>query len=207
VNVTRTRGEIVGKASFAFKWDGSGSGSVSGNAPVIIKFGGGSSSGGSSSGTTIFSGFAKRIMTTPTGECANEVIIRVQAEDIMHKIINKRINRRQKQQGLGPIAFITSIHKRPDIGFDDPNMLYALSGGSSPMELDAPTMLEFRLRQLLNGEQNSYSWLHTVQKLADHTMISTPGGAGGGMGLHDHSTLDLNGPHAGGPAKAVYGVK
>jgi hypothetical protein len=196
VNVSRVRGEIVGKASFTFRWSGDTQ-DISSNAMIVIKF----------RSSTIFTGYAKRVNVSPSMECANEFLIRVQAEDIMYKIINKRINRRQKKNGLGPLAFITSIHKRPYLGFDDPNDVNDISGGRSPYTLDGDSIWDVRNRLFDSGQNNSNASLHPVAKNTEIPNSFSHSLGGGGMELHDHTTLDITGPHAGGPAKAVYGVK
>jgi len=197
INVSRARGEIVGKASFSFRWSGDTNAAGSG-VNVVIAF----------QKEVIFTGYAKRVNVSPSMECANEFIIRVQAEDIMYKLINKRMNRRQKRNGLGPLAFITSIHKRPDVGFDDPNSLQDISGGQSPFSLDGESYWDVRNRLFDSGQSNTNASLHPVAKNTDIvTSYDHSLGGGGDIGLHDHSSLDLTGVHGGGSAKGVYGIK
>lgn len=196
ISVRRVRGELVGKARFSYFTNDASGGNSSADAPVIISF----------RTNAIFAGFAKRVTVSPSFRCADEVIVTVEAEDIMHKLVNKRINRRQKQQGLGPIAFITSIHKRPFVAFDSQQDVYDITGGQSPMQLYGPDPTSINNR-FVNGVYNTIGDLHPVSKASD--IILNRGGTGGGGSFenHDHSSLDTSGPHSGGPAKAVFGVK
>lgn len=196
ISVRRVRGELIGKARFTyFTNESSGAGATS-DLPVVISW----------FGTPIFSGFAKRVTVAPSFRCADEVTVSVEAEDVMHKLANKRISRRQKQQGLGPMAFITSIHKRPFVAFDDPQALYDLTGGFSPMDIYGPDPRSINNR-FIGGVQNTLGDLHPVSKASDIILNRGGTGVGGSFILHDHSSLDVSGPRAGGPSFAVYGVK
>ena len=196
ISVRRVRGELVGKARFTYFTNNAGGSSVNSDLPVVISW----------FSTPIFSGFAKRVTVAPSFRCSDEMTVSVEAEDVMHKLVNKRINRRQKQQGLGPMAFITSIHKRPFVAFDDPQALYDISGGQSPMQVYGPDPLSINNR-FVGGVQNTLGDLHPVSKGSDIILNRGGTGVGGAFILHDHSSLDTSGPHAGGPAYAVFGVK
>ncbi|RKZ85084.1 MAG: hypothetical protein DRQ39_07610 [Gammaproteobacteria bacterium] len=198
INVRRIRGELVGKARFSYftnDLQGNNANS-SGGAAIFISFG----------TAVIFSGYAKRVTVTPSFRCADEVIVTVEAEDVLHKLVNKRINRRQKQQGLGPIAFITSIHKRPFVAFDSPQAIYDVTGGQSPMQIYGPDPSSINAR-FLSGVTNTIGDMHPIAKASDTILNRGGTGSGSSSGLHDHTSLDTSGPRAGGPAKAVYGVK
>jgi len=197
IRVTRNRGEIITKASFTYRTTEDEAGTLNGNAPVVIAF----------HSKTIFVGYARRINAGPSFNCADEMIVRVDAEDIMYKLVNQRINRRQKLDGLGPIAFITSIKGRPFSGFDDPSDVRDLTGGRSPFNFPTEGPTQAREKFLRDGV-NSFGDLHPVVKHSD--IIQNRGGVGtggGGFILHDHTSLDLTSPHGGGPGKSVYGVK
>lgn len=196
ISVRRIRGELVGKARFTYFTNEVGGSSANSDLPVVISW----------FSTPIFSGFAKRVTVAPSFRCADEMTVSVEAEDVMHKLVNKRINRRQKQQGLGPMAFIAGIQKRPFVAFDDPQALYDLTGGFSPHQVygDSPRDINSRF---INGVQNTLGDLHPVSKASDIILNRGGTGVGGSFILHDHSSLDTSGPHAGGPAYAVFGVK
>lgn len=194
ISVRRVRGELSAKANFTFYTQIDEDGQV--GSPVTISF----------YGESIFVGYARRVTVTPSFRCAGEVMVSVQAEDIMYRLVNKRINRRQKLDGLGPIAFITSIHHRPFLGFDDKQALDDVTGGHSPHQLYGPTPAAIKSR-FMQGLHNTIGDQHPVMAASDTVLNRGGRGSGAGFFLHDHSSLDISGPHAGGGAKAVYGIK
>jgi hypothetical protein len=198
ISVRRVRGELVGKARFTYFTAQSDGENSSSDVPVIISW----------YGTPIFAGYAKRVQVGPSFRCANEVVVSVEAEDVLHKLVNKRINRRQKLDGLGPLAFITSIHKRPFVGYDNPQDIYNITGGQSPPIIydSDPQRINARFS---SNSTNTVGDQHPIMKASDTILnrAGTGGGAGGTFFLHDHSSLDTTGPHAGGPSVAVYGIK
>lgn len=196
INVTRSRGEVSSKASVSF---------YTGNFP---NSGGGSDTGVSIriQGVNVFTGYLRKYSVSPSFRWAGELIVRVSAEDIMYKLLNKKIVRRQKIEGLGPMAFITGLQKRTYPGFDNPAMKFDVDKGNSPVGMLTPGFHE-PLNQMLREASYSFGPTHHVTKNADPLRNFTGGGGQGGLTLHDHSTLDTTGPHAGGGAKAVFGVK
>ena len=85
--------------------------------------------------TVVFTGVVKSLGISPSLRCAGEIIVRAQGEDILYKLENRNITRRQKLSGLGPIAFISSLStKRTSIGFDDPPSRYGIDSSNSPIE-------------------------------------------------------------------------
>lgn len=201
ISVSRTRGQMVSSASATFhaKDIFSSGGGITAGDSVVIKF----------FGDTVFTGFIKRLNVGPSFRCDGEIIVRIQAEDVLFRIDNRNFTRRQKLAGLGPIAFITSIYKRTYTGFDDPSQRHDVSNTSSPVDFLTPTInMSEQSVFIKGGETNVIGDLHPVTKLADKPDFGGAGGGGGGsFFLHDHTTLDLTGPAAGGPAKSVFGVK
>ena len=199
ISVSRTRGQLVGTASATFHAKDISSQGIDAGDSVVIKF----------FGDTVFTGFIKRLNLGPSFRCDGELIIRLQAEDVLFRIDNRNFTRRQKLAGLGPIAMITSIYKRTYTGFDDPSQVHDISNTGSPVNYLTPTINMSEHSALMkNGETNVIGDLHPVTKLADKPDFGGAGSGGGGAFiLHDHTTLDLAGPHAGGPAKSVFGVK
>lgn len=154
----------------------------------------------------VFTGIITNINSAASGICAGEVILNITAEDILYKLRGKRFTRRQKLNGLGPLAMITSVDERTYTGFDDRPSLYDINNSNST--LDIPTVSpNFRtIDSLLSaGLSDSINKTHPTVALAD-TMpkVGTPGG--GGIGLHTHEKLDLS-ERGGGPAFSVYSSK
>lgn len=196
ISVKRVRGELTAKASCSFYTSESEGDGLSGGMSIQIQW----------YGASIFSGYVRRVTASPSFRCAGEVIVSVQAEDKMYRIANKRINRRQKLNGLGPIAFITSIHHRPFVGFDDPQSVDNVTGGYSPFQIWGPTPGSIN-SMFVQGVNSTVGDLHSLMLSSDRVLNRGGRRGGGGFFLHDHSSLDISGPHAGGPAKAVYGIK
>lgn len=198
-SVSRTRGQLISSASVTFHAPGIFSEAIDAGESVVIKF----------FGETIFTGFIKRLNIGPSFRCDGELIIRLQAEDVLFRIDNKNFTRRQKLAGLGPIAMITSINKRTYTGFDDPSQRHDISNTSSPITYLSPTLNTAEHSVLMkNGETNVIGDQHPLTKLADKPDYgAASAGGGGGFILHDHTSLDLTGSRAGGPSRAVFGVK
>lgn len=199
VSVNRTRGQLISAASATFHAPGIFSTGIDAGDSVVIKF----------FGETVFTGFIKRLNIGPSFRCDGELIIRIQAEDVLFRIDNKNFTRRQKLAGMGPIAFITSIYKRTYTGFDDPTQRHDISNTASPIEYLTPTLnMSEHTALIKGGETNVIGENHPVTKLADKPGIGgASSGGGGAFILHDHTSLDLSSPHAGGPARAVFGSK
>lgn len=195
-NVSRNRGQLSAAASATFYYEGNENFNAGSNFAIYIM------------GQIVFNGVAKRIIIGPSLRCAGELRVTIQGEDRLNRIENRAITRRQKLAGLGPLAFISGVYKRTELGFDDPPSRYDISSSSSPVEVFSPTTNHAAMHQFLKGNDSITGDLHPVTRVADKiTNISAPSSGGGSFILHDHSTLDLSGPHAGGPARGVFGVK
>ena len=198
INVSRSRGKPVSSASVQFLYDRDDQ-DISSETKIGIWFW----------GTKIFTGIIRKISISPSGRVAGELIVRIQAEDFMHRLQNKRYTRRQKSNGIGPVVFISSIFKRASLGFDDPTDVYDIDSGYSPIETltETPNMAA-QLKFVRGGETNTIGGLHPMTKAADPIEdLGGAGGVGGGFILHDHTSLSTTDAHAGGPAAAVYGVE
>ena len=129
ISVNRSRGQLVSSCAVVFMVEGEIN--LDAGAPLVIYF----------YNELVWTGVAKRINISPSLRCAGEVIVKLQGEDILHKLENRNITRRQKLAGLGPLAFITSVHKRTTMGFDDPpSNRHDISHSSSPVEVLVPTI-------------------------------------------------------------------
>lgn len=159
--------------------------------------------------TLVFTGTVKRIDVSPSFQCAGELIVRFQAEDFMNRIEGRAITRRQKHSGLGPMAFIAGHTPRTTVGFDSIRNLHDISHTASPVNIFTHTVNMAEMTQFIKGgEQNTLGSLHPLTKVADILANGGKALAGGGSFiLHDHSSLSLTGPHAGGPAVATYSIK
>lgn len=196
ISVNRTRGQVVSSCAVSFIFNGDFKSNV--GAPLIIYF----------YNELVWTGVVKRMGISPSLRCAGEIMVKLQGEDILHKLENRNITRRQKLAGLGPLAFITSVHKRTSLGFDDLPSRHDISNSSSPIHYFTPTINMREHTQFLMGNENITGQLHPVTKVADPITGRGKGvGGGGSFILHDHSTLDLTSPHSGGPAFAVYSSK
>ena len=194
ITISRVRGQLVGTASMQY-YSNSGVGGAGAGAGLTIEINGG----------LAFTGSIRRIDTSPSYRCAGEIIVRIQAEDYLHRLVNKNITRRQKNSGLGPICFISSIYKRVTVGFDAIRDRHDISSTSSPVDVFTPTMNFADMLQFIrSGDNNTLGGLHPITKNGDWFDNNKASGGGGGMILHDHSSLNLGGPHAGGPSKAVF---
>lgn len=196
ISVNRTRGQVVSTCAVAFTFNGefnAGSG-----APLVVYF----------YNELVWVGVVKRMAISPSLRCAGEINVKIQAEDILHKLENRNITRRQKLAGLGPLAFITSVYKRTTLGFDDEPSRHDISNSSSPVHFFTPTINMREHTMFLGGNDNITGDLHPVTKVSDPITGRGKGATGGGSFiLHDHSTLDLSGPHSGGPAYSVFSSK
>jgi len=198
VNVSRMRGQLVGTASASF-YAKSDATTPSGGDKMQIYI----------AGALVFTGTAKRISISPSNICAGEIVIRVQGEDYLHRLANRQITRRQKLAGLGPLAMITGVQKRTSVNFDDAPGRYDISHSSSPIDIFSPSVNFRDWTQLLTDNSNSsIGKLHPITSVVEEDYLHAKGtGGGGGFILHSHESLDLSGPQAGGPARAVYGIK
>jgi hypothetical protein len=200
VNVSRTRGNPVSSASVQFIYSGNAGsfGNGAGRDLQITVYG----------STPYFKGIVKKVSIAPSFRVAKEFIIRIQAEDVMHKLTNKRYTRRQKTSGIGPVAIITNLYKRPDLGADDPSMRHNIERQGSTVEAIVHTFNIADMTHFLkSGQDNTLGDLHTITKIADRLIKSTPASTGGGIGLHDHTSMSTTGIHSGGPSLSVFGVK
>lgn len=201
INVTRTRGQAVNSASVAFTFKGELILKALDNSkhfPLVIFF----------YGNPIFTGIAKRLSISPSARCADEIIVRVQGEDILYKLENRNFTRRQKLPGLGPICFISSLsNRRTSLGFDDPPSRFGIDSGASPIEYMTHSI---NPAEQINMKSDTNSILgpgHPITKLADPIQNSNAGTGGiGGFIIHDHSSMSLD-EHGGGPAVGVFGIK
>lgn len=155
----------------------------------------------------VFSGIITNINSAASGNCAGEVILNITAEDILYKLRGKRFTRRQKLNGLGPLAMITSVDERTFPGFDDPPSLYDVERTLSPINVTTVSP-NFRVVDTLleAGQAETVNKTHPTIALADPMPSSTPSTGGGGLGLHTHEKLDLS-RFGGGPAAASYSSK
>lgn len=196
ISVNRTRGQLVSTCAVAFIFNGEFEADA--GAPLVVYF----------YNELVWTGVVKRMAISPSLQCAGEISVKIQGEDILHKLENRNITRRQKLAGLGPLAFISQVYKRTSLGFDDPPSRHDISNSSSPVHYFTPTINMREHTQFLMGNENITGELHPVTKVADRISGKGKAGTGGGSFiLHDHSTLDLSGPHAGGPAFAVFSSK
>jgi len=196
ISVSRSRGKPVSSASIHFRHK-INEGTIDTDMPIEIKF----------FAFKIFTGTIKRMSVSPSLRVAREMVVRLQAEDDMYKLNNKRITRRQKNNGLGPVVFITSVYKRPYIGFDDPTRVHDVeSYGSSPQALCQSVNI-CEMDFLCKDGVSSYGDNHYIQVCSSPLDFWGSTAGGGGMVLHDHTSLSITEPHGGGPAAAVFGVK
>lgn len=191
ITVSRTRGQLVGTANGSFHYKASESGSMTGVAGSGVQL--------SINGNLVFTGTIKRIDISPDFRCAGDLIIKFSAEDYMHRLQGRNFTRRQKHAGLGVIAFITGLYKRISVGFDSPADLYNIERSASPVEFLSPNGNIADWTQFLKGgETNTIGLNHPVTRIADQFSS----GGGGGMTIHDHSSLAQMGPSV-----ATFGTK
>jgi len=156
----------------------------------------------------IFTGRVRRIQATPTNICAGEMFLSIQAEDPMFQLEGRKVTRRQKREGLGQLAIISSKVDQPDRGFDDApeaggSSPHSLTGSDSGFEVSGETTNPRELRHIIgSGPGGTYGENHSVTKASRRLSETRGAGVGGGAGLHDHSDI----PNLG-PAHAVYGSK
>lgn len=216
-NVNRSRGEVA-KASITFRVPEKSKFFTDNSAgsKVEIFFDGAVSEPGqpgtgsvSSWGIKAFTGYIKRVNVNPSTVCAGEIIVTISAEDELFKLRNRRITRRRKQSPLPPIAFITSVHKRTHLAFDDPESKHDIDSSSSPIHIISWTFNIAEWDMFVKvGIENTKGPNHPLTAKNDPRNTQRSGGIGGGAFiLHDHTSLDLTGPKAGGPSAAVFGIK
>lgn len=200
INVTRSRGNPASSANVQVIYNQDHLGSV-GSSPASLRIW--------VDGDYYFTGYIKKFTVSPSFRVAKEYILRIQAEDEMFRLINKRYTRRQKQNGIGPIAFITSIYKRTELGFDDPTQRFDIERQGSVIETITNSFNTVEHNKFLKGgEVNTFANLHPVTKVADPLIYKDTSGGAGSIGLHDHTSLDsASSPHGGGPAFAVFGTR
>jgi len=200
-SVNRTRGALTAKASASFTVG-------AGEASKAFQTGGGSVFKILIHGTVVFTGIIRKITVTPSLKCQGGLIVNVQGEDVLYLLNNRRITRRQLSSPLAPTAFITSIYEHVNQGFDNPYTRHDISRTGSSITTVANTDNIAELTQFIkNGGANTQGSQHPLTKVAEPITSGRAATAGTGFILHDHSSLDLTGPHAGGPAVAVFGVK
>jgi len=200
VSITRTRGQLVSTATASFHLDSDSLTALESDAGGHISI--------ALANTTAFTGTITRIDASPSFRCAGELIIRIQAKDFLHRLENKNITRRQKTSGLGVLAMVVGLHKRQSVGFDDPRELHDIHRTGSPIDIHTHSInVEEQTQWLKGGVTNTVGALHPVTKAADVVTEARGGTGGGSFILHDHSELELSGPHAGGPAVGVFGVE
>ena len=198
ISVSRTRGQIVGGASVSFHLTDANAQYLSTGSNIVIKI----------YTQPVFTGTIKRLIIQPSSRCSGELIIRIQAEDAMSKLNNKAFTRRQKLAGLGIMVLISSVVHRTYTGWDSPQMLHNISNSNSPIDIISHTINARDQTQFVNdGQMSVIGNLHPIMKVSD-PITNAGGKAGtGGFILHDHSTLDISGPRAGGPSVGVFGIK
>ena len=160
-------------------------------------------------GTKIFDGVVRRIQIVPTNVCAGEFFMNVQAEDRLYLLENRKMTRRQKLEGLGPFAIISSKVDQPERGFDTPPELGGTANHSffgRPLPSRQGNVKTLNPRELTNIIESHPGGTsgenHPVTK-ASRRLSENRGAVGGGaLGIHDHSDLANLGP-----AHAVYGTK
>ena len=200
INIIRSRGE-VGRASVTIRERGSQEDNSTtnltyGSRQFIIRIG----------NRVFFQGVIQKINIVAGTECAGEVIIQFNAETLLYKLRNKRVTRRQKLYGLGPLATITSVYQKRELGFDDPPSRYDIDRGESPVTgLVLSTNMAEQTQFLNYGQNNTVANLHPTTKIAD-PIVGGAAAGGGSFILHTHETLELD-ERGGGPARAVYGIK
>jgi hypothetical protein len=175
INVNRSRG-VGAKASASFRYRGDFDNTAG---PIVIYFYSG----------VIFSGVITRFKINASLRCANEQTISLQAEDNMIKLRNSRYTRRQRLDGLGPIVFISSLHKRTHLGFDSPTTFHDLESDNSPAEIVTHTVNMVEQTQWANvGGDNTLGGNHWETINADEVSGAAASAGGGGFILHDHTS-------------------
>jgi len=198
ISISRTRGQLVSTASVRLNLDTEFS--INTATPLVIYL----------YNEVAYTGYVKRVTVSPSLRCAGEITVQITAEDVMYKLENRNMTRRQKLAGLGPMAFITSLYKRTSVAFDDLPARFDISGSSSPIEVLTHSLNMREMTMFATGYADVSGPQHPVTKNADP--LGNPSQpAGGGTGtdffLHDHTTLDITGSHAGGPVKAVFSTR
>lgn len=155
-------------------------------------------------GNLVFTGVAKRVVVSPSFRCQGESIVEITGEDFMYKLDNYSYTRRQKQEGLPPLAIITSKKDTPERGFDTlPLYIHSQDRGFSDMETIAPDTNPRNMSRLASySNQTNHGPNHPTTKNARPLSDPRGGAATGGAGIHDHSSIaEL------GPAHAVFGAR
>lgn len=196
INVSKTRGQMVGTASVSFRYKGDFA--VDTGSDMFIWF----------NNSIVFTGIIKRFNISPAITCSGDLIVRASAEDVMSRLVNQQITRRQKLAGLGPFAQIVGLHKRIDLGYNDPPSRHDVTRGASRVEALVVGTNFVSHPMWLGGQDVTTGSLNPMCKISDQMITyGGPSTGGGSFILHDHTTLDLQGDHAGGPSKAVFGIK
>jgi hypothetical protein len=199
VSVTRSRGNPVSSAAVQFIYKGNVAAITNNSKKLQILV--------LDMNQTYFVGTVKKITVAPSFRVGQEYVIRIQAEDAMYKIVNKRFTRRQKSAGIGPVAIITNLYKRPDLGFDDPTQRHNIEREGSIIEAIVNDFNVANMTQFLkSGQDNTLGDLHPITKVADKLTSPSTGGTGGGFILHQHASMSLD-SMGGGPALSVFGVR
>lgn len=192
-NVTRERGNPVSTASITFHYKGTLE--IPTGAELIIRF----------YKTPVFTGFIRSFSTSPSFKCAGDIVVKIQGEDILYRLQNKNITRRQKLSGLGIIAFINGVTRKVDLGFDDPDGInrHAVSHPGSSIHMFTPTINIRAQDQFIGSWDSPIGPNHPVTKVSDPILPAPGRGIGGeGVTIHDHSDMENLGP-----AVAVFGTK
>lgn len=199
ITVSRQRGTPQSKASCSVRIDQSDISSVSQGDICFITF----------FGNAVFTGVVRRVQAVPTNRCAGEYFLNIQAEDKLYLLENRKITRRQKLEGLGPMAIISSKKDTPERGFDttpgginrtehsnfgSPQGFQTRGSSLNPREITS--IIGSGASSSPAGENHPVT--RTSRRLSENR--GTPGG--GAAGIHDHSDLTNLGP-----AFAVYGTK
>jgi len=198
VSVSRQRGTPKSVASCTLRIDEDDVGSAGPGDAIYILF----------HSQLIFTGRVKRIQASPTNICAGEMFLSVQAEDPMFQLEGRKVTRRQKREGLGQLAIISSKVDQPDRGFDTPperggNPDHSITGDPNGFQTPGETTNPRELKYIMgSGPSGTYGENHSVTKASRRLSETRGAGTGGGAGLHDHSDIANLGP-----AHAVYGTK
>lgn len=202
ISVKRQRGNPVSQASFSLSVDQDQVSQTTVGDTVFITF----------YGKAVFTGLVKSLSVEPSAFCAGKFFLNAQCEDPLYKLNEgRRIVRRQKQEGLGPLAMISSKVDAPERGFDtaprfggkaDHSFFGDNDGFQTPAEDTNPRGRKGLSRLINPLSSSTIGENHPITK-AGRRLTDTQGNvSGGGFIIHDHTSIA-----EGGPAHAVYGVK